>query len=66
MNSATETAVGPFDNAKACRLGGLNSRCLLPQKLASNPSFDDYKTRLANRRPVELAAMLREKVDSGR
>jgi hypothetical protein len=41
-----ETAVRPFDNAKASRLGGLNSRCLLPQKLASNPSFDDYKTRL--------------------
>jgi hypothetical protein len=48
LNSATETAVRPFDNAKASRLGGLNSRCLLPQKLASNPSFDDYKTRLPN------------------
>jgi hypothetical protein len=66
LNSATETAVRRFDHAKACRLGGLNSGCLLPQKLASNPSFDDYKTRLPNRRPVELAAMLREKVDSGR
>jgi hypothetical protein len=66
LNSATETAVRPFDNAKVCRPGGLNSRCLLPQKLASNPSFDDYKIRLPNRRPVKLAAMLREKVDSGR
>ena len=66
LTSATETAVRPFDNAKACRLDVLNSRCLLPQKFASNPSFDDYKTRLPIRRPVELAAMLREKVDSGR
>jgi hypothetical protein len=48
LNSATETAVRPFDNAKASCLGDLNSRCLLPQKLASNPSFDDYKTRLPN------------------
>jgi hypothetical protein len=46
LNSATETAERPFDNAKASRLGGLNSRCLLPQKLASNPSFDDYKNSL--------------------
>ena len=35
-------------------------------QLASNPSFDGYKTRILNRRPLELAGMLRELVDSGR
>ena len=39
LNSAPETAVRPFDNAKASRLGGLNSPSLPPKKWRATKFF---------------------------
>ena len=46
-----------FDDAKACCPGGWKSRSL-SLRIGQQLPFDDYRIRLQNRRPLELAAQM--------